>query len=248
MAQAPDDKMDLVTDDELNPDIIQNFVNRFYKSHPNDIEKYGIEAIRWYQRQVSKQLSVKPSQLLNQKVYKKRSGAEAGLIGKLYFFQYDAEQAGDPETGLFDQFPMVFIFNAVRNKDGQMVLYGLNMHYLAPAERAVLYIELLKLKTSKKFTPRSRLRAEWNLIKAVTKSSLAERAVHAYRVDRLMSRLIEIPAPAWQIAVFLRLEKWLKPKSGDMPFLPSDMRKKIAKKGKGVGVPKKVNKKSFLHG
>ena len=88
---------------------------------------------------------------------------------------------------------------------------GLNVHYLQPNQRAALYKALMKLKTTKGISERTRLRMEWETIKTVAGAKIAETAIHAYRADRFVSRVVEIPAEDWIVAVFLRTERWVKP-------------------------------------
>lgn len=218
-------------DDGVSPDVVQRFKDRFAKAHTGDVSRFTTEALNWFRVQVSKNFNPKASQILtNNPAYVRRTGANTEtMIGKLYLFQYEAEEAGDEETGLYDRYPMVFIFNATKTAAGNTVLWGLNMHYLSPRERMLLYQELLNLKTNKRWSKNVRMKLSWNLIKGVAKSRLYSRAVHAYRLDRVQSRLVEIPAYDWNIAVFLRLEKFIQPKS-HIEATKSQMRRRIIKR------------------
>lgn len=218
-------------DDGVSPEVVQRFKDRFATAHPGDVSRFTSEALNWFRVQVSKNFNPKASQILdNNHAYTKRTGANTEtMIGKLYLFKYEAEEAGDEETGLFDHYPMVFIFNATKTAAGHTVLWALNMHYLAPRERMLLYQELLHLKTNKRWSKNVRLKLSWNLIKSVCKSQLYSRAVHAYRLDRVVGKMVEIPAYDWNIAVFLRLEKFIKPKT-HIEATKSQMRRRIIKR------------------
>lgn len=208
--------IEIVGDDEVSPELVQRYKDKFYKVHPRDANRYTRAAIDWFRVRVSKDLNVKAGQLLQSTEYKKKTGDEGKLlVGRLYLMKYEAEMAGDSDTGLYDQFPLIFLFNASKTKDGHQLLHGLNVHYLTPRERMLLFIELLKLKASKKFNARTKLKLQWNLIKSVVKSELYTRAVHAYRTDRIKSRLVQVAAPDWEIVIFLQLQKWQKPKSDE---------------------------------
>lgn len=215
--------------DAVSPEVVQRFRDRFLKANGVTADMYTREALDWFRREVSKNMNPKAHQIFESRAYKKRSGEKKGLIGRLYLFEYDAKEAGDAETGVYDRFPMVFFFNQVKNQAGQTVLYGLNMHYLAPAVRAKVYASLLQLKTQKNMNARQKLRLEWQVIKAVSSHAAVERAVHAYRVDRLKTPLHEIAPRDWSIAVFLQLQKWIKI-SGYEPT-QSSLRKTMVKKG-----------------
>lgn len=214
-------------EDEVSPDIVQRYKDKFQRVHPAEADRYSLEALNWFRLRVSKDLNVKQTQLLQQEIYNKKTGTENNqLIGKMYFFKYAAQTAGDEDDEVFDGFPMVFFFNAVRSKEGKMILYGLNIHYLSPKERMLFFWELLKLKSNKRFRKQTKLKMSWDLIKSVAKTALYEKAVHCYRVDRIQSRLIEIPAYDWGVAVFLRLERWV-PVKAEHSRAQSDHRKKI---------------------
>lgn len=205
---------DTVEDDDfVTPDTVQRFIDKFNKATKGAIERHSAESLDWFRRRISKDSNMSKTRMLKQPGdYKKRRGTEnRTLIGKLFYFQYAAENPGDRALGVYDQFPMVFIFNSTRSKEGHKILWGLNMHYATPQQRAVLYSQLLKLKAGKGYTDQTKLRLTWKLIKSVSQHKLYEKCVHAYRVDRLQSQLIEIHPKDWEVAVFLNLQKWVRP-------------------------------------
>lgn len=212
------------------PEMIERYWAKFFNAHPIDAERHGKEALDWFRMRVSKDLKVDAKKIIQaQSDYRKLSTAERTMIGKLYLFEYEAVEAGDEEAGVYDKFPMVFFFNVTKTKEGKTVLYGLNVHYLTPKQRAVLYMGLMKLKTNAKWTPNTKLRLQWQLIKQVTSDAMAEKAVHAYRLDRLKSRLVEIPSNDWIVAAFLRVERWIHIDVNN--WLPqSDTRRKVQNK------------------
>jgi hypothetical protein len=216
----------------IAPDMITKFWLKFFDSNPADIARHGDAAIKWFRIQVAKSMHLKADTIINAPEQYKHGAAKAskGLLGKLYLFKYKAENAGDMETGLYDAYPMVFFFNLTKTKEGKSVLWGLNMHYLAPKERGILYRELMKMKSTKGWTPNTKLKAQWGLIKTVCSSGLAEHAVHAYRIDRIQSRMIEIPASDWIVAVFLQIGKFIKAEDHKTGMSQSDDRKSIIKK------------------
>lgn len=217
MATTPNPKKPPVTakkptdfdDDFVSPAIVQKFKDKFYNIYPRDTDRLSEEALNWFRGRVIKDIKVKQSSILEAQTYGRKTGTEKGqLIGKLYFYEYAAESAGDEEHGIYDRFPLCFFFNAGKNKQGKFMLWGLNLHYLAPKERMILLMNLLQTRSSKVTRPGMRLKLSWDIIKAVSKHNLYEKAVHSYRVDRLKSRLVEIPATDWSIVVFLQLQKW----------------------------------------
>jgi len=189
------------------PEIIQNYLNKC----KGNIERNSKESLEWFRRRISKDSNPNRTSMLNApNDYKTRKGTEGDvLIGRLYYFHYKAETPGDKELPVYDAFPMIFIFETGKNQNGDNLVWGLNLHYLEQKERETLLYKLLVLKSNKTYTHRTKLKLTWALIKAHVSHKLYEKAVHAYRVDRIKSRLIEIYPMHWEIAAFLNLQKWV---------------------------------------
>jgi hypothetical protein len=216
----------------VSPDIVQKYKNLFYKVNPKDASRYTQDALTWFRDRISKDLKPDQASLLDTTLYGKKTGTEnAQLIGKMYFYEYKAETAGWKELGVYDRYPLVFFFASGKTKDGKLILTGLNMHYLTGKERQLLLWELLKAKSSNVLRPQSRLKLTWEIIKGVSDSKLYERAVHSYRLDRLQTKLVEIPANDWSVVTFLRTEKWIALDSNSEMY-PSEYRQHLQKAAK----------------
>lgn len=214
-------------DDIVSPEVVQKYKDKFQNLKGSDADRFSAEAMNWFRTVIGKDGGRSKSKaMLAQNVYGRKSGtANTQLIGKMYFYHYKAENPGDDELNVYDEFPLVFIFSSQRTKDNNVVLYGLNLHYLTLKERQILLMELLKVKSSTRIRPNTRLKLSWDIIKAVATSRYYERAVHAYRIDRMQSRMIEVPAVDWSVAVFLSLQNWIHMERDGLS--QSDYRKKI---------------------
>ncbi|ACV50037.1 gp2 DNA end protector protein [Delftia phage PhiW-14] len=192
------------------PELVDRYWQKFIDANGTQADRHSFEALQWFQRRVSKDMKVQAKSIIKaQTMYKRATRAQRNFIGKMFLFEYEAQEAGHAETGMYDRFPMVFFFNVVQTQQGHTLLYGLNIHYLTPKERMLFFRALMKLKVTKKWTPDAKLRLTWELIKQVANTKMAEKAVHAYRVDRLKSWFTQIPSEDWQIAAFLRVERWV---------------------------------------
>lgn len=193
----------------VHPDIIQSYIDKFNKV--GLYQRHTKDSLEWFRKRVSKDLRFNRQRLIhNSGDYKRRTGREnKTLIGRLYYFEYAAEQAGDKENQVYDSFPMVFIFNTSVSKEGKKLIHALNLHYLQPKERAFLYLKLMKIMSKKNWTHATKAKLSWEVITHLVSSKIYEKAVHSYRVDRIQSKLIEIHAIDWEIATFLRLEQWV---------------------------------------
>lgn len=211
--------IDVDDPDYLRPEIIQSYLNKFQKAQQSNaaLVRHTKESLDWFRKRVSKDLKYNRRRLLvDHGDYRTRKGREnRTLIGRLYYFEYDAVEAGDRELGVYDRFPMIFVFNTSRSKEDKLLIHAINMHYLVPRERALVYLKLMKLRNKKNWTNATKLKASWELLKSVADHDLLKRAVHSYRVDRILNRkMVEIHAEDWEIATFLRLEQWIKIDTG----------------------------------
>lgn len=212
------------------PDLVERYWDKFIEANGPTADRHSLEALQWFQRRVSRDMKVQAKSIIKpQTMYKRATRAQRSMIGKMYLFEYEAQMAGDPTTGMYDRFPMVFFFNVVQSKEGHTLLYGLNIHYLAPKQRMLLFKALMKLKVTKKWTPDAKLRLTWQLIKQVASHDIAKHAVHAYRLDRLQSYFTQIPSEDWQIAAFLRLERWM-PAGNAQSMAQSDARRQVTRR------------------
>lgn len=200
-------------DDYIPPELISSYITKFKKAQMSNsaLERFTKSSLDWFRIRVSKDTKYNRQRLIKgYGDYTRRTGKEnKTLVGRLYYFEYKAVHAGDKENNVYDQFPMVFIFNTSKSDDGKKLLHGLNMHYLHPKERAIVYLKLLQVRNKKNYTSAMKLKLSWQIIKTLVNQRLYEKAVHTYRVDRIQSRLIEIHPAHWEIAVFLRLETWV---------------------------------------
>lgn len=198
-------------DEVLKPELIQRYIDKFEKAAKSTthMQRNTADSLKWFQRRVSKDILSRRTALFTDHgdyVKRKASGAKT-LIGKLYYYKYEAEMPGSKKAPVYDEYPMVFFFNSYKSTKGKTILLGLNLHYLTPKERNFLLTHLLKYKSNGKLSAKSRLRAQWNVIKRF--GDVAYKAVHQYRADRFQTQMIEIHPEDWEIAVFLRLEKFV---------------------------------------
>jgi hypothetical protein len=199
--------------DYVRPEIIQSYLDKFQRAAASNaaLVRHTNDSLNWFRKRISKDLRLNRHRLIRDSGdYKRRTGREnKTLVGRLYYFEYEAVEAGDRENNVYDRFPMVFIFNTSVTNDGRKLIHALNMHYLQPKERAFLYLKLMKIRNKKNWNNATKLKISWEVIKTLVSHHIYQKAVHTYRVDRLQSKLIEIHAYDWEVATFLRLEQWI---------------------------------------
>lgn len=196
------------------PVLVQNYIDKFKKAQLSDhsLRQHTKESLDWFRRRVSKDMKHSRYTMLRESgSYKRRTGLEgrATLVGRLFYFAYEAVEAGDRLNNVYDQYPMTFVFNVSESANGDKLMHGLNVHYLTPKEKAVLFVKLSTIRNKKGWTNATKLKISWDIIKAIVGHKIYEKAVHTYRADRFQSKLIEIHPEHWEIATFLQLSKFV---------------------------------------
>jgi hypothetical protein len=117
-------------------------------------------------------------------------------IGRMYMFFYDPK--GKESLPYYDRFPIIIMVGPAEGG-----FYGLNLHYLQPRYRAILFDELMSYMTNKKFNENTRLRLTYDLLQQSRKLRLFKPCFKRYLLDHVRSHLVEVPASEWEIAVFI---------------------------------------------
>ncbi len=125
------------------------------------------------------------------------------VLGKMYFYSYDPKWKD--KLPYYDTFPLVFPIE--KYNDGFL---GLNFHYLAPKDRAVLMDQLKGFANNKKYDETTRLLLTYNMLKGFSKIKRAKPTVHRYLTSKLKSRFVLVNADEWEVALFLPVERFRK--------------------------------------
>ena len=125
------------------------------------------------------------------------------ILGKMYFYSYDPKWKND--LPFYDTFPLVFPIE--RYKDGFL---GLNFHYLAPKDRAILMDQLKAFANNRKYDETTRLILTYNMLKGFGKIPRARPTVHRYLTSKVKSRFVQVNADEWEVALFLPVERFRK--------------------------------------
>ena len=154
----------------------------------------------WFREKVkqatasAKMGAVTPNQLL-----KREAGGDIAL-GKMFFYKYDPKF--EKKLPYWDMYPLVFPFE--RAKGG---FYGLNLHYLPPAQRATLMDQLNRYVSNERYDASTRLEISYQILKRFGR---AIPCVKRYLSDHVRSNTVRIDADEWEIAIFLPVERFQK--------------------------------------
>ena len=125
------------------------------------------------------------------------------VLGKMYFYSYDPKWKN--ELPWYDTFPLVFPIEKYKNG-----FLGLNFHYLAPKDRAILMDQLKGFVNNKKFDETTKLKLTYDMLKGFTKIKRARPTVHRYLSSKIKSKFVLVEADEWEVALFLPVERFRK--------------------------------------
>lgn len=120
--------------------------------------------------------------------------------GRLYTFGYDAKYKD--KLPYWDRFPLIIFLGAGKSKAGNLVFYGLNLHYAPPRARQEFLEELLKrgYGTTTRLSNKTTLKINWNNVKSMRG---VDQMIKAYLPGNLKTPLAEIAPKDWAKSVWL---------------------------------------------
>ena len=142
---------------------------------------------------------------------------DAPSPGKMFMFFYDPKTK--KQLPYYDTFPLILF---VESAPGGF--YGLNLHYLPPAPRAKLFDALLTTTNNKKFNDSTKLKINYQILKSTAKFKAFEPCFKHYLSGKVKSKIVQVDAPEWPIAMFLPTESF---KKASTQKVWSDSRKMI---------------------
>lgn len=157
------------------------------------------EAQNWFRDKASK-ISVTRREILNDErtTIRQRPG-----VGRMYHFFYDPKHR--KTLPYYDTFPLIIMVGPAPGG-----FYGLNLHYLPPKLRAKFLDKLMDIASNKKLDDRTKLKISYNLLKNTSKYKEFAPCFKHYLRKHIDSRIAEIHAPEWEIAIFLPTEQFVK--------------------------------------
>ena len=125
------------------------------------------------------------------------------VLGKMYFYSYNPKWKD--KLPWYDTFPLVFPIEKYNNG-----FLGLNFHYLAPKDRAILMDQLKMFANNKKYDETTKLKLTYNMLKGFTKIKRAKPTIHRYLNSKVNSKFVLVNADEWEVALFLPVERFKK--------------------------------------
>lgn len=186
---------------------IQTVIKKFEKEFPTT-EKNSIEAMKWFQRYLRKNLrNMRTSQLMRGNP----TSLDIPRLGSFHFFVYDAKTKD--KLPFWDAFPLMLCIDIdmVNNS-----ILGLNLHYLSPKLRVRIMAELLELKNNNRYTSNTRLIATYQRLKLISNFPLIGKMVKRYLFSHVRSKFIVVDPEVWGLAINLPVERFQKASNKDV--------------------------------
>ena len=124
-----------------------------------------------------------------------------GGVGGMYMFFYDAKYRDT--LPYWDSFPLIIF---VEGTSGGF--YGVNLHYLPIALRAKFLDGLMDQTNNEKYDETTRFEVSYNYLKSAAKMKYFKPCFKKYLTSQIEGRLAYVPAPEWEIAMFLPTAQW----------------------------------------
>lgn len=159
----------------------------------------------WYQskakqiRSIARNIDpnlVDPKTLMTAKpenIVKKSTLAEK-MIGKMIMYYYDPKHK--KTLPYYDIFPLVFPIKLY--KDGFL---GINLHYINPFQRAVLFGNLMYQLFDK--DEKDHLKISYQILKSASRLKLFKPCIKRYLYSHVRSRFVIVDPKEWNVAVML---------------------------------------------
>ena len=165
-----------------------------------DIKRGTKSSIAWCRKKVADMTKISRTKLLNDEAVKQVS---TPLVGRMFMYFYDPKYK--KTLPYYDRFPLIIM---VKKAPGGF--YGINLHYLPPVLRAKFFDKLLDYSNNNKYNKSTRFKMSYDLLNKTSKLSAVKPCYKKYLTKHIKSRISEISASEWEIAIFLPTEQFIK--------------------------------------
>lgn len=205
----------LLLDRESNyPPVVQRYISKYRELKGLNARRNTVSSNKWFSDRITKDSWVKANKVHKELLAYASDKTSRSPIGRLYLFNYDPRWKHI--LPVYDTWPLVFMFNMVVGdgktfgEKGVVYYFGLNVHYLPPKFRLMLFAELQKYKNDSSLREKSRLKLSWQIIKGFANLRLAKHAVKCYRLDHIRTEMAEIHPDTWEVIIPLQIAEWKK--------------------------------------
>lgn len=197
------------------PELIKRYIRKYRLNYGPEAKRNIRRSHLWFMDRVSKDANLTPNHMM--KAFadsKKPVQGVRHIIGRMFYFKYDALHKDT--LPYWDMYPLVFFFNFVKGdgikfgERGVTYLFGLNLHYLPPRLRLLVFEDIIKLRNEKAYRSKTRIRLTWAALKKFANHNLYKHCVKVYRADHFRSQMFEIEPQYWEVVLFMRTARFQK--------------------------------------
>lgn len=127
--------------------------------------------------------------------------------GRLYLYKYDPKTKED--MPYYDAMPLVLVTGVTPQG-----WYGINFHYMPPKARFKIMEALLETLNNPAYTDHFKMKINWEkavrIARGVGANRYLQHSIKQYLGNHLTSSMIELHPEAWEMALFLPLQKFKK--------------------------------------
>ena len=184
-----------------------NIFDAFHKLKEDfGIDKNNTEkAIQWFRNAVQENVKQDDPTVIRKILRDNTRANRRNLIGKMYAFSYLPDPENRDKLPYYDTFPLIFLVQNYRSK-----IFGVNLHYLPYVRRTILFSRLLTLTSNDRMDESTRIKLTYGLLKNESKFKASKKCFRMYKKKNIRSRIINIPAQDWAIALYLPVERFKK--------------------------------------
>lgn len=158
----------------------------------------------WFRDRAAQVKSPRPNRIIRSDADRLKKEIRVMDMGKMYMFFYNPKTKED--LPFYDRFPLIFPYKTT--EDGFM---GINLHYLPYNFRAALMDSLYELVSDKNYDQDTRLkRLTYERLNSAARFRYFKPCIKRYITSHIESRFFEIHPTEWDIALFLRTERFVK--------------------------------------
>ena len=157
------------------------------------------DSLDWFRNRLKSVSRINRENILKDSTLKK---VNTPLAGRMYMYFYDPKHKAT--LPYYDRFPLIILVDKVEGG-----FTGLNLHYLPPILRAKFFDRLTDFMTNKKYDNTTRFRLTYNFLQASSKLKEFKPCFKRYLTKQVQSRIVEIPAPEWEVALFMPTDKFV---------------------------------------
>lgn len=162
----------------------------------NGLEKGTKKSYDWFRKKMVSLGGDKARRELQKTIREQGRMKSFTTAGHMCSFVYDAKTKD--KMPYWDAFPLIIMVDFTPNG-----FYGLNMHYLSPQYRAILFDALTSFQTNTKYDDKTRLKFTYAMLRNASKYKYFRPCFKRYLWDHVKTPFMKIHPNEWEVALMM---------------------------------------------